>query len=167
MKTELCGNCGEKAQVVRKNYEFKEMGIPVELQRIKVIECSHCGNVDPIIPNMDGLMTIVAIALLCNPCKLCGAEVRFLRKYVNKSAVEFSRFLHINHTHLSKIENDRYEIGKELDKLIRLMVISMDRARLADATTRLMELMPDIADDCCDEKQGIQVDPATLQYQYA
>lgn len=167
MKTALCGNCGKTAQVVRRNYEFKEMGIPVELQKIQAIECSHCGNVDPIIPNMDGLMTLVAIAVLCNPCKLCGAEVRFLRKYVNKSAVEFSRFLHVHHTHLSKIENDRYEIGKELDKLIRLMVIAMDRPRLADVVKDLMELMPNIADDCCEEKQEIQINPATLHYQYA
>ncbi|MGA2205311.1 MAG: hypothetical protein ABSG10_01135 [Terracidiphilus sp.] len=167
MKTALCGNCGKTAQVVRRNYEFKEMGIPVELQKIQVIDCSHCGNVDPIIPNMDGLMTIVAIAVLCSRCKLHGSEVRFLRKYVNKSAVEFSRFLHIDHTHLSKIENDRYEVGKELDKLIRLMVIAMDRPRLAVAVKGLMELMPNIVDDCSEQKQEIQIDPSTLEYQYA
>jgi DNA-binding transcriptional regulator YiaG len=166
MKTELCGNCGEMAQVVCKNYAFKEMGVPVELQRIKVIECSHCGNIDPIIPNMDGLMRVVALAVLSNPNKLCGEEVKFLRKYVNKSAVEFARFLHVDHTHLSKIENDRYEIGRQMDKLIRLMVINMD-PKLADGIKGLMELMPNISDSCSDEKQELQIDPSTGTYEYA
>jgi DNA-binding transcriptional regulator YiaG len=166
MKTERCANCGEIAKVTRKNYEFKEMGIPVVLQQINVIECPHCGNIDPIIPNMDGLMRVLALAVLSNPNKLCGDEVRFLRKYVNKSAVEFSRFLHVDHTHLSKIENDRYEIANQTDKLIRLMVINMD-PKLADGIKDLMKLMPNIADSCSEEKQGIQIDPATGTYQYA
>ena len=166
MKTELCGRCGETAKIVRKNYPFAEMGIPVELQRITVIECPHCGNIDPIIPNMDGLMHILALAVLCSPCKLNGEEVRFLRKYVNKSAVEFARFLHLDHTHLSKIENNRTEIGNRTDKLVRLMVINMD-PKLADGIKALMELMPNIVDSSCDEKQEIQIDPSTLQYQYA
>jgi DNA-binding transcriptional regulator YiaG len=166
MKTELCGNCGKTAHVVRKNYQFEEMGVPVELQRIKVIECPHCGNIDPIIPNMDGLMHVLALAVLCNPSKLCGQEVRFLRKYVNKSELNFARYLHIDHTHLSKIENNRLEIGTGTDKLVRLMVINMD-PKLADGIKRLMELMPNIADSCSEEKQEIQIDPSTLQYQYA
>jgi len=166
MKTERCANCGEIAKVTRKNYEFKEMGIPVVLQQINVIECPHCGNIDPIIPNMDGLMRVLALGVLRNPNKLCGNEVRFLRKYVNKSAVEFARFLHVNHTHLSKIENDRYEIGPQMDKLVRLMVVNLD-PRLAEGIKGLMELMPNITDTCSHETQEIRINPSTLQYQYA
>ena len=165
MKTELCDCCGGTAQVVRRNYQLTDMGIPVELQRIKVIECPACGNVDPIVPNLDGLMHVLALAVLCNPCKLNGEEVRFLRKYVNKSAVEFARFLHLDHTHLSKIENNRLEIGNRTDKLVRLMVVNMD-PKLEDGIKRLMELMPNITDNCAEEKQEIQIDPATGEYQY-
>jgi transcriptional regulator with XRE-family HTH domain len=166
MRTEACGNCGKTAKVVRKNYEFGEMGIPVELQRINVIDCPHCGNVDPIIPNLDGLMHVLALGIVCNPCKLHGEEVRFLRKYVNKSGREFSRFLHIDHTHLSKIENGKYEIGKEMDKLVRLMVVNMS-SELKDGIKDLMELMPNISDDCSDTQQHIQIDPSNLTHQYA
>jgi DNA-binding transcriptional regulator YiaG len=166
MKTEPCSNCGEMAKVVCKNYEFKEMGVPVMLHKIGVIECGHCGNIDPIIPNMDGLMHVLALGLLCKPEKLCGGEVRFLRKYVNKSAVEFSRFLHMSHTHLSKIENDRYEISPQADKLVRLMIIGMD-PKLNDGIKELMAIMPNITDDCCDEKKQIQIDISKGVYQYA
>jgi DNA-binding transcriptional regulator YiaG len=166
MRTELCGNCGQTAQMVRKNYEFTEMGIPVELQQINVISCSYCGNVDPVIPNINGLMHVLALGIVCSPCKLRGEEVRFLRKYVNKSAREFSRYLHIDHTHLSKLENDRYEIGKELDKLVRLIVVNMS-SELKEGIKKLMEIMPDITDDCSDNRPHIQIDPANLTHQYA
>jgi transcriptional regulator with XRE-family HTH domain len=142
------------------------MGLPVDLLNIEVIECSHCGAIDPIIPNMDGLMKVLAIALICNPCKLNGAEIRYLRKYVGKSAREFSRYLNVDHTHLSKLENDRYEITPRLDKLVRLIVSSMD-PEIAAGAKGLVELMPNIEDCCQDQKQEIQIDPATQTYQYA
>jgi len=166
MKTELCCNCGNTANVVRKNHHFDEMGLPVELQNIEVIECAHCGTVDPIIPNMDGLMKVLAIALVSNRCKLTGEEIRYLRKYVGKSAREFSRYLNVNHTHLSKLENDRYEVTPRLDKLVRLIVCSMD-PEIAAGAKNLVELMPDIKDCCPEHKQEIQIDPVTQTYQYA
>src|SRR5580700_10704031 len=109
MKTASCSNCEKLADVVTQNYRFEEMGLPVELRSIKVIRCPHCGNVDPIIPNMDSLLHILAIAVVCSPRKLSGEEVRFLRKYAGKSAREFARFLHVDHTHLSKVENGKTE----------------------------------------------------------
>jgi len=166
MKTELCCSCGESANVIKRNHRFDDMGLPVDLLNIEVIECSHCGAIDPIIPNMDGLMKVLAIALICNPCKLNGAEIRYLRKYVGKSAREFSRYLNVDHTHLSKLENDRYEITPRLDKLVRLIVSSMD-PEIAAGAKGLVELMPNIEDCCQDQKQEIQIDPATQTYQYA
>lgn len=166
MKTENCCNCGEVANVSRKNHRFDEMGLPVELQNIEVIECPHCGALDPIIPNMDGLMKVLALAIICDPCKLSGAEIRYLRKYVNKSAREFSRYLAVDHTHLSKLENDRYEVTPRLDKLVRLIVGVMDPDLLAGAQ-KLIEMMPDIEDCSPDRKQDIHIDPAAQTYQYA
>jgi transcriptional regulator with XRE-family HTH domain len=165
MKTASCSNCGGLAEVLTQNHEFTEMGIPVVLQKIKVIRCSDCGNEDPIIPNMDGLMHILAVAVVCCPSKLSGAEVRFLRKYAGKSAREFARFLHVDHTHLSKVENGKTEIGTRLDKLVRLLVVNMSPT-LRDEIKKLLDMMPDI-DDSCDEEKGIEIDPATQSYQYA
>lgn len=164
MRTEVCGVCGQTAQVVRRNYEFREMGIPVELVRIQVIECSHCGNADPIIPNLDGLMHTIASAVVCHPFRLTGGEVRFLRKFVNKSAVEFSRYLDLDPTSLSRIENDRTPIGNGTDKLIRLVVVNMDQ-RLSEDIKQLMELMPNINDACTQDRPGIHIDPSLLDIQ--
>jgi transcriptional regulator with XRE-family HTH domain len=166
MKTDKCGNCGEDAAIVRRDYPSMDMGIPVVLENIEVIECSHCGNVDPIIPNIDGLMLVLAMAVICNPRKLCGEEVRFLRKYVGKSAADFSRFLHVDSTHLSKIENNKLEIGKRLDKLVRLLVCNMS-LELSDGIQNLMRMIPNIEDSCSDGVHSLQVNPQTMDCHYA
>jgi YgiT-type zinc finger domain-containing protein len=165
MRNAKCLECGGNATVSRKNYRFDQMGSPVELQRIEVIECPNCGE-EPIIPHMNELMDSLALALLCNPCTLNGAEVRFLRKYVNKSAREFARYLHVDHTSLSKIENGQRKLRSTLDKLVRLTVFGM-QPKLRDELHKLMELMPEIKDRCQDDNEEIQIDPATGNYQYA
>jgi DNA-binding transcriptional regulator YiaG len=165
MKNTQCAECGGNASVSRKNYRFEQMGIPVELQRIEVIECPNCG-VTPIIPHMNELMDLLALAVLCNPCTLKGSEVRFLRKYVNKSSREFSRYLHIDHTSLSKIENGQRKLRSTLDRLVRLTVFGM-QPKLRSELNQMMDLMPDIKDRCQDDNEEIQVDPATGIYQYA
>jgi transcriptional regulator with XRE-family HTH domain len=165
MKTTQCAGCGGETTVSRKNYRIDQMGFPVELQRIQVIECPKCGP-EPIIPHMDELMDTLALAVLCRPCMLTGAMVRFLRKYANKSAREFSELLHVDHTHLSKIENDHLDPGAPLDKLVRLTVIGL-QPKLAKDIKQLMDLMPSIKDSCLGEEEEIQIDPATGVYQYA
>jgi len=166
MKNQPCSNCGAMASVVRSNYHFTEMGLPVELMRINVVKCSECGNEDPIIPNLDDLMHTLALMVICDPCKLSGPEVRFLRKYSGKSAEEFSRLLHVDHTHLSKVENGRTEIVRRLDKLVRFVVLTMS-SELNDKADQLIELLPTISDECEDPHREIQIDPSTLQHSYA
>jgi DNA-binding transcriptional regulator YiaG len=166
MKTQTCGTCNEVAAIVRRNYQFTGMGIPVEMEGIEVIDCSHCGTVDPIIPNVDGLMLTVAMAVICNPRKLCGAEVKLLRKYVGKSATDFARLLHVDPTHLSKIENDRTEIGPRTDKLVRFMVASMS-PELTARIQELVKMLPDINDSSCDKTYGLQFNPRTMSCHYA
>jgi DNA-binding transcriptional regulator YiaG len=156
MKTETCVHCDESAIVTRKNYPLPELGVPVELQNVEVIECPSCGSEEPVIPNMDGLMLTLALAITCSPRKLNGNEVRFLRKYVGKSASDFSRFLHVDPTHLSKIENGRVDIGAGLDKLVRLLVVNMS-SDLKEGVQRLMS----------EGSHELQVDPSTMSCHYA
>jgi transcriptional regulator with XRE-family HTH domain len=165
-REEQCGNCGEMATIVRRNYRFDEMGLPVELLRIDVIRCPHCNNVDPIIPNMDDLIHTLALAVMCSPCKLDGEEIRFLRKYVGKSAEDFAKLIHVDPTHLSKIENGRLDVGDQTDKLIRFLTLNLSSG-LQNKVARLLEILPDIEDDPCQGKPEIQIDPETMEYQYS
>jgi DNA-binding transcriptional regulator YiaG len=165
MRTETCGNCGKVARIQRENYHFNEMGLPVELMRIDVVRCPHCGNVDPIIPNMNDLMDAIALGTICSPCKLDGDAIRFLRKYAHKSGEEFARLLHWDSTHLSKVENGHLDAGDQADKLIRFLVLNLS-LELQNKGARLLAVLPDIEDDPC-KKPELQVDPSTLEYQYA
>jgi DNA-binding transcriptional regulator YiaG len=167
MKTEICNTCGGAATVTRRDYITRDLGIPVKFQNIELIECPDCGSVEPVIPNMNGLMLTLATAIVCSPQKLDGEEVRFLRKYVGKSAIEFSCFLHVDSTHLSKIENDRTEIGSRLDKLVRLLAANMNRELMEKSMERLMKMMPDIKDSITDEGVEIEINPETMSCQYA
>jgi len=64
------------------------------------------------------------------------------------------------------MENDRTSTGDQLDKLVRLLVISLNR-ELRDKATQFLEMLPGINDACQNSRSGIQVDPTTMKYEYA
>jgi len=78
-----CSHCGAHVRVVHCTYELKQVGLKnVVLQGIEIVKCPKCKNEDPIIPNMNGLMRALALAVIEKPYRLTGEEVRFLRKYL-------------------------------------------------------------------------------------
>jgi len=164
-RTELCTNCGKAASIVRGDFDLTPFGVPVLLKGWELIECAECGHADPIIPDMDTVMMLAACRLISKSSLLSGREVRFLRKYVGKSAREFSALLHVDHTHLSKIENDNVD-GAQLDKYLRLLVINL--ADLKIALKAFLDVLPTIEDTrqphC--KMVLININPADLrQYQ--
>jgi len=166
MKKTTCAECGSDATVTRKNYRTLQFGIPVELQGIEVIECPNCGE-SPVIPHLNELMEGLALVLLCKPCTLTGADVRFLRKFANKSARDFSRYLDYDHTTLSKVENDKRPVDPSLDKLVRLTVACLE-PKLRVEMDKMMELMPKIRARCeGDSEEEIVGDPETGFFEYA
>lgn len=162
---EQCSKCGADALLVWGNHRFDEMGIPVLLKRIQLIKCPSCGAVEPIIPMMSDLINALAMAVICQQRKLNGREIRFLRKYVRKSAGEFARLLHIDNTHLSKLENDRTTIGDQTDKYIRLLTMNLSE-ELQAKIQQFLAMVPQMSDDPSTNLE-IQIDSATLKYDYA
>lgn len=164
--SEICGTCGNDALLVWGNHRFDEIGVPVLLKRIRLIKCLHCKSVDPIIPNISDLINAVALAVILQPTKLSGQEVRFLRKFVGKNNKDFSRLLNVDNTHLSKVENNLngLEIGDQLDKYVRVLVMNMSDS-LRDKFVRLLERIPQISNSPA-VKQLIEVDIATLECEY-
>jgi DNA-binding transcriptional regulator YiaG len=126
-----CSNCGMMAPVARGSYQFKESGLSsVVLQGIEIIQCEHCDNEDPIIPNVNDLIRLLAVRVILKPEKLAGEEIRFLRKTLRMTGEEFSRLLDVDKTMLSKWENDADPIGAQSDRLVRTMALIMgDRLR--------------------------------------
>jgi DNA-binding transcriptional regulator YiaG len=140
MRKEECTNCGNTAPVIRGNYRFDEIGLPVQLERIDLVKCPNCGNVDPIIPDLDGLMDCLALGVIFKREKLNGKEIRFLRKYLGKNQEEFASLVPTDATTLSKWENDLQAQGLKSDRLLRLLILNVSD-RLEEPKKKIMELV--------------------------
>ena len=79
VKEMACASCGAAARIMRGDYDFAESGLKrVRLQAIDLIVCDQCGNIDPVIPRVNDLMRLLAIAVIAKPYRLTGEEIRFL-----------------------------------------------------------------------------------------
>jgi putative zinc finger/helix-turn-helix YgiT family protein len=165
MRIEKCSNCGADAKVVRGSYEFPESGLTgIVIQGIEVLRCKKCKNQEPIIPQMNGLMTGLALAVILKPYRLTGEDVRFLRKHLHMTGEEFSQLLHVDKTTLSKWENDDDPVGQHSDRLIRVVALGLGEG-LKEHLEELIRYFPHIRDEA--KHVGIQMDAETLKYQYA
>lgn len=163
---EQCGHCGGIATVVRKDHRINEMGLPVVLKEIEVVECSPCGLEEPIIPNITGLMNALAWAVIQKPCDLSGQEFRFLRKFADLNAEEMGKMLHLDKTSVSKIETGQRPMGDQTDRLIRMVVLSLTPA-FHERSQELVKMFPTISDCSADIMQELTIDMKTLHPTYA
>jgi len=164
MSAVACSNCGAKARVRRGTYRFAESGLrDLVIQGIKLIQCSKCGNEDPIIPAVNDLMRAIALGVIQKPYRLEGAEVRFLRKHLGMTQDEFSKLLHVDKATLSKWENDDDPVGEQSDLLIRVTALALgkDLAEKAEETVRGFENIKQSR-----RHVRIEVDSRTLQHEY-
>jgi transcriptional regulator with XRE-family HTH domain len=113
----------------RGDYPFPESGLPnVVLLDIPLLKCPDCRQVEPLIPRAKHLIRALAQAVLHKPAKLCGAEIRYLRKHIGWKAVELARLMGVDKTTISKWENDQDLIGPQSDRLLRSLVRYMIEA---------------------------------------
>ena len=162
-----CSDCGSKARVERGTYRFRESGLDnVVLKGIEIIKCPACGNEDPILPNLDGLLRIIAVAIVTNRLPLTGGEVRYLRKYLEMSGEQFARILHTDKSTLSKWETGAVNIGSKSDLLIRSVALNLGRS-LRDEAERVTRNFEHIDEESTAPPKRIEVDSVTLEYEYA
>lgn len=90
------------------------------LGNIDVLECPACGDRSPIIPRVSDLHEAMAEAFALKPSPLVGEEIRFIRKQLKLTGKKFAQYLGVEHTVLSKWENNRTKIGRVSERLVRL-----------------------------------------------
>jgi len=162
-----CSDCGSEALVERGTYRFRESGLDnVVLKGIEIIKCSACGNEEPILPNLDGLLRVIAVAIVTNRLPLTGAEVRYLRKYLEMSGDQFARILHTDKSTLSKWETGAVNLGSKSDLLIRSVALNLGRG-LRDEAERVTRNFEHIDEESTAPPKRIEVDSETLEYEYA
>jgi transcriptional regulator with XRE-family HTH domain len=69
---------------------------------------------------------------------LLGEELRFLRKHVGLSGVEFATRVQIDASTLSRIENDQQPMGKSTDMLARAVVAAAIEHERREELTKLL-----------------------------
>lgn len=121
-----CSTCGKSAHRVQGNYLFRESGLPnVVLKGIEIIRCDQCGKDDPVLPKLSELLKLLASAIVRKPTPLTGAEIRFIRKFLDMNGETFANVLGVDKTTLSKWENDQIQIGSNSDRLIRAVMLCL------------------------------------------
>lgn len=122
----ICRNC-EKSELVesKENYQYRECGLSnVTIVGIMVRKCPGCGNIMPLIPNIEGLHDRLAQAIIKKDGPLTAAEIVFLRKSLGWSGVDFAKHMHCDRSQVSKWEHGTVEMSKPYDLLLREMVAS-------------------------------------------
>ncbi len=166
MRKSVCSNCGKAARVVRGSYPFTESGLKnVVLKGIEMSKCNSCGNVEPVIPRMNDLFRALALAVVRQPHRLAGEDIRFLRKYLHMTGDQFSRLLHVDRATLSKWENDEDPIGAQSDLLVRAVALMLGEG----LQERAGEFVRDFERIESKRKSHLQLNlnVRTLQFEYA
>jgi transcriptional regulator with XRE-family HTH domain len=85
--------------------------------------CGICGEVlGHIVPEPKDLISATAVLRACDPTKMNGAEIRFLRKSLGKQARELANDISISPEQLSRYENDKQAISSGYEKLLRAAI---------------------------------------------
>ena len=119
-----CRTCGE-AELESKveTYRYSESGLPnVALVGVEVRRCSACGHHELVLPRVAELHRAIAHALILKRARLSGTEIRFLRKHLGWSGVDFAKHIGVDPSTVSAWENDKDLIGATSDRLLRMMV---------------------------------------------
>jgi DNA-binding transcriptional regulator YiaG len=75
-----------------------------------------------VLQGVTALHRAIAHAVIRKRARLAGVEIRFLRKYLGLSGVDFARHIGVDPSTVSTWENDKDPIGPTSDRALRLMV---------------------------------------------
>jgi putative zinc finger/helix-turn-helix YgiT family protein len=157
-----CSNCGARVVPELSNYRYSESGVSnVILQGIQTAECAKCGNSDVMIPRVAAIHRAIAQALVTSPVRLTGEQLRFLRRHLGLSGDQLGRYLHTDKTKISKWESGEDRIGPVTDRLVRLLVTTLD-SELRPGATAVAEHLPEISDESGKVRE-LHVDVRTLR----
>ncbi len=120
-----CLACGGSTKVRReKHYRYAECGLPnvVIEDAVKVTICGRCGETYTSIPAIDELHRQIAAAVIRKKGRLAPAEIRFLRKWLGWSGVDFAKRTGTKPETVSRWENGKASMSPQADRLLRLLV---------------------------------------------
>jgi putative zinc finger/helix-turn-helix YgiT family protein len=108
---------------IAENYHYEESGLPgVWLAGVRVSQCPGCGETAVSIPAVEQLHLAIASVLVSKPQRLAPPEIRFLRKYLGLSGVDFAAHMGVTPESVSRWENGAMEMSTTAERLLRHLV---------------------------------------------
>lgn len=118
-----CENCGARMKSGKENYHYTECGLDsVTLMNVEVRRCPDCGEYEVDIPRMEQLHRLIAQEVAAKGPRLTPQEIRFLRKYLGFSGVDFAATLDVTPEAVSRWENGKKQMSPVAERALRLMV---------------------------------------------
>ncbi|MDI7269172.1 MAG: helix-turn-helix domain-containing protein [Myxococcota bacterium] len=118
-----CTACRGKLTSERGDVKFDVSGLPVILRGVETRVCAACGEREVVVPNIEGLHRLLTNILVRKPRGLAGREIRFLRKYLGWSGVDFAAQMGVTPETVSRWETGAQPISATADRLLRLQVV--------------------------------------------
>lgn len=106
---------------------------------VKERVCADAGEVlGHAIPAPENLIAIVAILRACEPTKISGSEIKFLRKSVCLKSKEMAEKLKLSAEQFSRYETNKRPIGEIYEKVLRYFVClhHLDSAKSIDVDVK-------------------------------
>jgi putative zinc finger/helix-turn-helix YgiT family protein len=122
-----CPACGEPVHAEIGEYRYSECGLAnVKLAGVPVYTCKKCGEHGAAIPNVAGLHRVLARGLAARRSGLKPEEIRFLRKYLGFSSVDFAGVMGKAPESISRWESATSPMAMDpaAERLLRLMVMT-------------------------------------------
>ena len=133
-----CMQCGGKTTTARENFAYSSSGLPnITLVGVEVSRCRQCGEFEVSIPRIEDLHRAIALAVVRKPAPVTPAEVRYLRKWLGWSGMDFAAHIGVAPETVSRWENGGLAMRAAADRALRLMVVT--RAPLQDYSLELLK----------------------------
>jgi putative transcriptional regulator len=129
-KAMTCIQCGGRLTAKSENYKYAACGLSnVTLIGVDVRRCSKCGDHEVVIPRIEELHRVLAAAVVRQASRLSKDELKFLRKHLGYSGVDFAKVIGVAAETISRWENGKENIGATTEKLIRMLVVHTQPTR--------------------------------------
>lgn len=117
-----CPICSGTTREESRTHHYEESGLlNVYIKGVTVNVCA-CGEEYIQIPGIDEIDRLIGEKLLAKELILTGAEIKFLRKWLDLTSEEFAATIGVGRATISRWENGKTPVHKLTDRVIRLYV---------------------------------------------